>query len=151
MQLGMKFSNLRFMWISRCPQLKYLISLATTILSLEKLETIGVHSCEQVEQLFKFDRNWGLDPVLFPNLKTIILGDCPKLRSLSEQNIACPRLQVVDVSDCPLLNKLPFTDQNLGSIKEIIGTQEWWDQLEWDSAHINNTLQPLFTPIYTAK
>ncbi|KAL0379799.1 UNVERIFIED_CONTAM: hypothetical protein Sangu_0044200 [Sesamum angustifolium] len=151
MQLGMKFSKLRIIWIAECPQLKYVISLGTIILSLEKLQTIGVHSCEQVEELFKFDQNSGLDSVLFPNLERIILGDCPRLRSLSEQNIACPRLEVVDVYNCPRLNKLSFTDQNFGSIKEIIGTQEWWDELEWDSDNIKNTLQPCFIPIYTAK
>ncbi|KAK4414566.1 hypothetical protein Salat_2869600 [Sesamum alatum] len=74
--LGLKFSWLRCIRVESCEELKYLISLDTTILSLVKLERILVYSCEQVEKLFKFDH---LDFV-FPNLKNIDLSNCPTLR-----------------------------------------------------------------------
>ncbi|KAK4414559.1 Disease resistance protein [Sesamum alatum] len=72
MPLGLKFFQLQYMKITRCSQLKYLISLGTTILTLEKLEAIYVNDCEQVEELFKFEQNSGLDSV-FPSLKRIML------------------------------------------------------------------------------
>ncbi|KAK4414609.1 putative disease resistance protein [Sesamum alatum] len=125
--LGLKFSRLRCIIVTLCPQFKYLTTL---------------DDCEQVEQLFKFDQN----SALFPNLKRIKLVDCPELRFLSEQNVVCPRLEKVSVRNCHLLKKLPLTTQNIETIKEIEGEQVWWDQLEWDNDDINNTFEPLFRP-----
>ncbi|KAK4411150.1 Disease resistance protein [Sesamum angolense] len=147
--LGLKFSRLEHIRVIRCSQLKYLISLGTTILTLEKLEEVLLNYCEQVEELFKFDQNSGFQDTthVFPNLKRITLKYCPRLRFLSGLNIACPRLEEVEVENCPLLNKFPFTAQNVGTIKKIRGTQKWWDQLEWDGDDIKNKLQPCFTPV----
>ncbi|KAL0397649.1 UNVERIFIED_CONTAM: hypothetical protein Scaly_0213300 [Sesamum calycinum] len=148
--LGLKFSRLEHIRVIRCSQLKYLISLGTTILTLEKLEEVLLNYCEQVEELFKFDQNSGYQDTthVFPNLKRITLKNCPRLRFLSELNIACPRLEEVEVENCPLLNKFPFTAQNVGTIKTIRGTKKWWDQLEWDGDDIKNKLQPCFYARY---
>ncbi|KAL0397645.1 UNVERIFIED_CONTAM: hypothetical protein Scaly_0212900 [Sesamum calycinum] len=115
---------------------------STKILSLENLLAVFVNQCEQVEELFKFDQNSGLDSV-FPNLKSITLRGCPRLRFLSELNIAFPHLEEVVVEDCPLLKKLPLTLQNVGTIKEIRGERKWWDELEWENDDIKN----LYTPV----
>ncbi|KAK4414560.1 Disease resistance protein [Sesamum alatum] len=149
--LGLKFPMLRGIVVEGCPELKYLISLGTTILSLVKLERITLYSCEQAEELFKFDQNPGQGPILFPNLKEIMLSDCLALRFLSEQNVACPGLEVVSVQNCPLLKKLPLTDQNVGTIKQIRGEQEWWDQLQWDNDHIKKQFTTLFYAFFDAE
>ncbi|KAL2235517.1 UNVERIFIED_CONTAM: Disease resistance protein [Sesamum indicum] len=140
--LGLKFSRLQYMRICKCSQLKYLISLGTKIHALENLLAVFVNDCEQVEELFKFDQNSGLDSV-FPNLKRIALRDCPRLRFLSELNIAFPHLEEVVVENCPLLKKLPVTLQNVGTIKEIRGELKWWDQLEWES----DDFKKLYIPV----
>ncbi|KAK4411146.1 hypothetical protein Sango_0187600 [Sesamum angolense] len=140
--LGLKFSRLQYIRICRCSELTYLISLGTKILALENLLAVFVNHCEQVEELFKFDQNSGLDSV-FPNLKSITLRGCPRLRFLSELNIAFPHLEEVVVEDCPLLKKLPLTHQNVGTIKEIRGERKWWDALEWENDDIKNLYTPL--------
>ncbi|KAL2235515.1 UNVERIFIED_CONTAM: Disease resistance protein [Sesamum indicum] len=140
--LGLKFSRLQYMTISKCSQLKYLISLGTIILALENLLGVVVSNCEQVEELFKFDQTSGLDSV-FPNLKRIALRHCPRLRFLSELNIAFPHLEEVVVENCPLLKKLPVTLQNVGTIKKIRGELKWWDQLEWES----DDFKKLYIPV----
>ncbi|KAK4411153.1 Disease resistance protein [Sesamum angolense] len=123
--LGLKLSRLRRIRFINCSQLKYFISLGTTILTLEKLEYIFLNYCEHVEQVFRLDQNLGLDSVSLPNLKRITLRNCPKLRCISEVNIAFPQLEEVVVEKCPLLKKLPVTLQNVGSIKKIEGERKW--------------------------
>ncbi|KAL2234073.1 disease resistance protein At4g27190 [Sesamum indicum] len=146
-QLGLKFSKLRSIDVDSCKQLKYLISIGTTILSLEKLEYISITSCERVEEVFNFDQNSSLQDYVFPNLRTIPLRNCPALRFVSEQNrVVCPRLEEVYVRLCPLLKKLPLTAQNVGTIKTIRGEQEWWDELEWENDGMRNAIYPCFRP-----
>ncbi|KAL0397651.1 UNVERIFIED_CONTAM: Disease resistance protein [Sesamum calycinum] len=141
--LGLKLSRLRRIRFINCSQLKYFISLGTTILTLEKLEYIFLNYCEHVEQVFRLDQNLGLDSVSLPNLKRITLRNCPKLRCISEVNIAFPQLEEVVVEKCPLLKKLPVTLQNVGSIKKIEGERKWWDELEWE----NDDFKKLYTPV----
>ncbi|KAL0429152.1 UNVERIFIED_CONTAM: hypothetical protein Sradi_0541200 [Sesamum radiatum] len=141
--LGLKFSKLRYITVSDCPELKYLIPLGTTVPSLEKLELVF---CKQVEEVFKFDKNSVIEDTsitVFPKLRMIKLLNCPRLRLL---NAACPRLENLYVWRCPLLKKLPLTAQNVGTFKEIRGEQEWWDQLEWENDDIKNNLQHCFRP-----
>ncbi|KAL0425720.1 UNVERIFIED_CONTAM: Disease resistance protein [Sesamum radiatum] len=153
--LGLKFSTLRGIAVQGCPELKYLISLGSTIVSLVKLERILVYSCEQgcllIRELAN-GRSLANDKVrkgfyVIPKPEGNIAVRLSSMRYLSEQNVACPGLEVVSVQNCPLLRKLPFTAQNVGTIKQMIGKQEWWDELEWENDDIKNNLQPCFTPM----
>ncbi|PIA55368.1 hypothetical protein AQUCO_00800253v1 [Aquilegia coerulea] len=63
----------------------------------------------------------------------------------------CDSLEKVWVhGNCSELKKLPQfkgEDQSIqlpASLKEINGSREWWDSLEWDPAYSQNILQPFF-------
>ncbi|KAL0429160.1 UNVERIFIED_CONTAM: hypothetical protein Sradi_0542000 [Sesamum radiatum] len=70
------------------------------------------------------------------------MKNCSKLRFISEVNIAFPQLQEVEVHNCPLLNRLPLTPHNVGTIKKIEGERKWWDELQWE----NDDFKKLYTP-----
>ena len=54
----------------------------------------------------------------------------------------------MDMRRCPNLRKLPF-DSNFKvseNLEEIIGEQEWWNQLKWEDQTITHQLTPYFKP-----
>ena len=48
--------------------------------------------------------------------------------------------------DCEGLRRLPLTNQDVGTIKEIKGESEWWDALEWDDDQTKTSLLLFFHP-----
>jgi hypothetical protein len=47
---------------------------------------------------------------------------------------------------CEHLKRLPLSNQNAGTIKEIEGESEWWNALEWDDHETKSSLLPYFRP-----
>ena len=71
----------------------------------------------------------------------------PKLRTLCRPKETWPCLEQVEVSWCEHLRRLPLSNQNAGTIKEIKGeSKEWWNALEWDDDETKSSLQSYFRP-----
>ena len=68
----------------------------------------------------------------------------PKLRTLCRHNETWPCLEQVKVMQCEHLRRLPLSNQNAGTIKEIKGESEYWDALEWDDDEIKSSLLRYF-------
>ena len=143
--LGLRFSKLRVMEVTRCPYLDHLLDCGGVILTLENLEDLKVSSCPEVVELFKCSSlsNSVADPIV-PGLQRIKLTDLPKLKSLSRQRGTWPRLAYVEVIGCDSLKKLPLSKRSADALKEIVGELEWWNRLEWDRIDIQSKLQPFF-------
>jgi disease resistance protein RPS2 len=144
---GLRFLRLKSVKVDQCYNMKYLFSCGDFIQTLPNLEVIEVWRCRELEELFNYDsgQNMALDPVV-PKLRTLELENLPKLRSLCRHEETWPCLEQVDVRKCEQLRRLPLSNQNAGTIKEIGGESEWWDALEWDDDETKSSLLPYFHP-----
>ena len=145
--LGLRFRSLKSIDVSYCHNMKYLLSCGDFIQTLPNLEVIMVRSCSELEELFNYDsrQNMALDPIV-PKLRTLELKFLPKLRSLCRHKETWPCLEQVKVWQCEQLRRLPLSNQNAGTLKEIKGKSEWWNALKWDDDETKSSLRPYFRP-----
>ncbi|RLM75257.1 disease resistance protein RPS2-like [Panicum miliaceum] len=68
----------------------------------------------------------------FSNLRSIILTDVKKLRSICKPR-DFPSLETIRVEDCPNLRSIPLSSTyNCRKLKQVCGSVEWWGKLEWE-------------------
>ncbi|KAM4097613.1 hypothetical protein ACJW30_07G014600 [Castanea mollissima] len=145
--LGLRVNSLKSIEVYHCPQMKYLLSCGDFIQTLPNLEEIKVHNCENFEELFNNESGQNISPdPMVPKLRILQLVILPKFKTLCRYEETWPCLEQVDVRKCKGLRRLPLTNQNAGTIKEIKGESEWWDALEWDDDQTKSSLLPFFHP-----
>ena len=144
---GLRFHSLRSINVESCDKMKYLLSCGDFIQTLPNLEAIKVTDCENLEKLFNNESGQNISPdPMVPKLRILQLENLPELKSLGRHKETWPCLEQVEVRDCKGLRRLPLTNQNAGTIKEIKGESEWWDALEWDDDQTKTSLLPSFHP-----
>ncbi|KAG7955999.1 hypothetical protein I3843_11G102600 [Carya illinoinensis] len=118
--LGLRFIRLKLIEVTRCSQMKFLLSCGYFIYTLPNLEVLKVSSCDKLEELFSHRSIQTLapDPVV-PNLRTLELKNLPKLRTLWRHTETWPHVERVNVINCNLLS-LMVLNRNAGTIEEII-------------------------------
>lgn len=66
------------------------------------------------------------------NLRSIVLTDVKSLRSICKPR-NFPSLETIRVEDCPNLRSIPLSSTyNCGKLKQVCGSVEWWEKLEWE-------------------
>jgi disease resistance protein RPS2 len=66
----------------------------------------------------------------FPKLRSIVLTDVKKLRSICRPR-DFPSLETIRVKDCPnLRNILLSSTHNFGRLKQVCGSFDWWEHRE---------------------
>ncbi|KAK0598852.1 hypothetical protein LWI29_000032 [Acer saccharum] len=158
--LGLRFSRLKLIDVSRCDGLEYLLTCGDFIISLPKLETIQVSSCKSLVELLNFplQKNFVPEPVV-PNLRTLKLVNLPRLETLSRQDVSglhskfisrvyhMKAIEQVEVFTCGNLRKLPLTIPNANTVKEIRGQVQWWRQLELEEHNTKSSLERFFKEV----
>lgn len=68
----------------------------------------------------------------FPKLRSIVLTDVKKLKSICEPR-DFPCLETLRVEDCPNLRSIPLdSTYNCGKLKQVCGSFDWWEKLQWE-------------------
>uniref|UniRef100_A0A7N2M857 NB-ARC domain-containing protein n=1 Tax=Quercus lobata TaxID=97700 RepID=A0A7N2M857_QUELO len=145
--LRLKFRGLKSIEVKNCNQMKYLLSCGDFNRTLPNLEVINVRRCGILDELFNYEsrQNMAPDPIV-PNLQKVTLMRLPKLITLCRHKEIWSCLEQVEVVRCNELRRLPFTNQNAATIKEIRGDSQWWNALEWDDDQTKSSLLPSFHP-----
>ncbi|KAL4613914.1 hypothetical protein ACB092_07G016700 [Castanea dentata] len=145
--LGLRLNSLKSIEVEYCHQMKYLLSCGDFIQTLPNLEEIKVNRCVNFEELFNNESGQNISPdPMVPKLRILQLWDLPKFKTLCRYEETWPCLEQVVVRWCKRLRRLPLTNQNAGTIKEIKGESKWWDALEWDDDQTKSSLLPFFHP-----
>ncbi|KAJ4760818.1 Disease resistance protein (CC-NBS-LRR class) family [Rhynchospora pubera] len=137
------FPRLRVLTFDNIP---YLTSISWVI-NLPCIRELYVLGCDRwMEQLFRIDElNNGeiiVNQLSFPSLKIIHLSQVKKLVRISDPIITFPVLEILKIHYCDNLKKLPFkTGDPPKSLKYIIGTEEWWDNVEMEDSTHRSSLQ----------
>ncbi|XP_010520876.1 PREDICTED: disease resistance protein At4g27190 [Tarenaya hassleriana] len=144
--LGLRFESLKLLEVSRCRQLKCLLSVGNFICFLPNLQEIRVSFCDKLQVLFDYYPEIApasIEPVV-PNLRVIKLTNLPQLTRLCTEEETWGCLEQVEVIKCKLVKRLPINSKNAHRVKEIRGEPDWWNSLHWDNTNTKTTLQPRF-------
>ncbi|KAK7846199.1 disease resistance protein [Quercus suber] len=145
--LGLRFHTLKSIEVEFCSEMKYLLSCGDFIQTLPNLEVIKVIDCMDLEELFNNESGQNISPdPMVPKLRILQLGHLPYFKTLCRHEETWPCLEQAEVRECKGLKRLPLTNQNVGTIKEIKGESERWDALEWDDDQTKSSLLPFFHP-----
>jgi disease resistance protein RPS2 len=128
------FQHIRKLTISSCPKLKNI----TWVLKLEMLERLVITHCDGLLKIVEEDNSDEEDEQIdntraeLLNLRSIVLTDVKSLRSICKPR-DFPSLETIRVEDCPNLRSIPLSSTyNCGKLKQVCGSVEWWEKLEWE-------------------
>jgi disease resistance protein RPS2 len=84
----------------------------------------------------------------FPKLRSIVLTDVKKLRSICKPR-DFPSLETIRVEDCSNLRNIPLSStHNFGRLKQVCGSVDWWEKLRWEHREEATNMQAkYFIPI----
>jgi disease resistance protein RPS2 len=136
-------AKLKTLTLCQCKSLKKIFSKGI-IEQLSKLQNLKVEECSEIEEIIMESRNSDLKPDTLQNLKTLVLLDLQKVRSIwISDSIKWSSLEKIEISMCQELTRLPFNNENAINLNCIEVQQSWWDALTWQEAAIKERLQPI--------
>ncbi|KAJ4800519.1 Disease resistance protein RPS2 [Rhynchospora pubera] len=88
-----------------------------------------------------------VENIEFPKLRSILLFDLQNLESIcSPRNFQS--LESVRVQECPSLMRLPVSrNHKIINLRQICGSSEWWNRLEWDGKETRRDMENYFIAI----
>ncbi|GKC12424.1 putative P-loop containing nucleoside triphosphate hydrolase [Tanacetum coccineum] len=123
-----RFSNVKFLVLSKCSELKVLFSNNGGEMGIEHLEIRGCSSLEEINMKLTS----GVGDV-FPKVKTLILHELPELKKIFSVGL-WPSLEKLGVYKCDKLTELPFHIDGAKNLETIEVENTWWEKLQIDPA-----------------
>ncbi|GLT84549.1 hypothetical protein SLE2022_027730 [Rubroshorea leprosula] len=92
------FSSLQDISVWRCNKIKKLCSVRW-LEYLQKLQTVAVRECEQLEKIIGFESEEG-EKVTLPNLERLELTSLPLLKTIYSGSLICDSIRMITISHC---------------------------------------------------
>jgi Leucine-rich repeat (LRR) protein len=113
------------------------------VLGLQNLQHLELRNCTTITSLVEPQDDGQEQPPTFSSLMTLIMVNLTELRSICSPRVSFPWMEVIEVDRCVNLRRLHIKPQ--ARLREIRGTMEWWDALEWDTdSEAKASLYPYF-------
>ncbi|XP_029122853.2 putative disease resistance protein At4g10780 isoform X1 [Elaeis guineensis] len=129
--------QLRSVVISSCPELEN----ANWVLPLPKLESLKIQSCPKMWRVI--DDSIGSHFGAFRCLRLLHLHKLNSLSSICDLAISFPSLEHIEILRCDELKQLPV--KIIGrNLREIWGSEGWWQSLQWQDENVKASLLPHF-------
>ncbi|GAB4845274.1 hypothetical protein Ancab_038683 [Ancistrocladus abbreviatus] len=141
------FKKLTQVNVGLCPVLKDLnvLTFATN------LESLIIWCCKGMKKVIGQADNRVTEAIReqteapFSKLKVLRLCNLQQLESICEDSLPFPCLNKVWIAGCPQLKRLPVsTNRMYGSKIEIIASEGWWNELQWDDRASRTIFIPNF-------
>ncbi|XP_058199774.1 disease resistance protein SUMM2-like isoform X2 [Rhododendron vialii] len=137
------FTNLKDLRLETCPLIKQVFSSGFMVQQLSNLEELCVDNCGGSKGMIPGDEI--VEHEALPKLRRLWLWDLSEFVSFFKGvPMRWQSLESVSIRNCPKLRKLPFDTNSAPNLEEIMGSQEWWDVLEWDNDATRLQFQPFF-------
>jgi NB-ARC domain len=138
------FPRLQILCFACCDKLKSI----SWIVHLPCIRELSVNACQSIKRLISINElnNGGLmvSQPSFSFLKKITLQANFELESISDPMITLPALEFFFVHGCNELKKLPFKTSNPPKKLQLVGTEEWWNNIEMEDNSHRSLLRPFF-------
>ncbi|GKV46512.1 hypothetical protein SLEP1_g53493 [Rubroshorea leprosula] len=92
------FSSLQYIRVWGCDKIKKLFSVRW-LGYLQKLQTIYVHNCKQLEEIIGSESEEG-EKVTLPNLERLKLTELPQLKSIYSGSLICNSIKKIEIWNC---------------------------------------------------
>ena len=136
-------AQLTTLTLTKCPELKKIFSNGM-IQQLPELQHLRVEECNRIEEIIMESENLELEVNALPRLKTLVLIDLPRLRSIwIDDSLEWPSLQRIQIATCHMLKRLPFSNTNALKLRFIEGQQSWWEALVWEDDALKQNLHSI--------
>ncbi|XP_010911044.1 probable disease resistance protein At5g63020 [Elaeis guineensis] len=134
--------QLREVTIDYCSELEN----ANWVLQLPQLESLKIVCCSKMRQVIddSVGSHVGYNSALaFRCLRILKLQNLSRLTSICDQAIKFPSLEIIEIEHCDKLMQLPVKIMG-SSLREILGSEGWWQSLQWQDENIKASLLPYF-------
>lgn len=148
-------SKLERLYLNDLPELESLWGGSIHIDNLPELKTLNLSRCpklteiitqDAVKDIIHISHGAGKKPLVFRNLKEVVLVDMQTLTSIWENDLlGWPALKKVEISKCPALHHLPFSKDNAVKLTSIIAEKSWWEALQWTDPEAKQHFQKFYT------
>ncbi|XP_017978284.1 PREDICTED: probable disease resistance protein At5g63020 [Theobroma cacao] len=141
------FNNLQRVSVDNCIRLGDL----TWLMLAPNLASLCISRCSQIKEIISTAKCGRLAEVLlgsikpFEKLEVLHLSYLPELKCIYQDPLPFLSLKKISIFGCPKLTKLPVNVQNAeGHGIAIHGWEFWWKELEWDDETTKNAFVPCF-------
>ncbi|GMJ14262.1 RPS5-like 1 [Hibiscus trionum] len=143
-----RFHTLREVQITDCGSLTDV----TWLILAPNLRSLKLWGCLKMEEILSKDKLAEIADVVgtpyptpFLKLQVFSLSSLPELKSIYWDALPFPCLKCISIVFCTELKKLPLnSDSAKGNNITIVGSQDWWEKLDWENEATQHAFLPSF-------
>ncbi|CAJ2659424.1 unnamed protein product [Trifolium pratense] len=134
------FENLQELKVFNCAGLENILK-SSTATSLQKLRKLHIYGCEIIEEIVSSDDENDTSELAFMQLEHLHLSNLPRLRSFCKgrHDFKFPQLRYLVVKDCPMMETFSHGVLNVPRLRRVHVNRQEPDEWHWNG-DLNTTI-----------